>query len=93
MWIKKFLPIVCNAQDLIATPVQPKREPLDTRLLSGHDNSKFILYMIYVGLPWVSEWLVALVPFFLNKRGRTQVCMGFYAWFSLFGRGEKGNLG
>ena len=52
---------------------QPKREPLDIRSLDRRANPIFSrLRTIYVGLPWLSGWLVAFLPFFQKQRERTE---------------------
>ena len=48
--------------------------------------------MIYLGLSWLSEWLVAVLPFFQNQIERTWVSYGFLHSIH-FVRKKVGNSG
>ena len=43
----------------------------------------FLLHTIYVGLPWLYRWLVALLPFFKIKYSVRRFCIGLYYLFDL----------
>ena len=41
----------------------------------------FWLCTIYIRLLWLSEWLIALIPFFKSEDSVLIFFMGFYDWF------------
>ena len=77
-------------QDLIDIPDQLKRDLLYIQPLAFHASSKKRLFMIYVGLVWMSWWLVYLILFFESKESMCRFFTGFYSWFALFK--NSGNL-
>ena len=62
-----------NSQDFIYSPYHTNRETLDILYLDCNANSgKNILGTIYVWMSCVYVWLIALLPFFKNRRDTTQ---------------------
>ena len=72
-----------STQDFITRPYNPNRQPLYIQSLACHANH-FLLCTIYVGLPWVSEWLVDFLPIFRTKESIRRFRMVLYDWLDFF---------
>ena len=77
-----------STQDFITRPYNPNRQPLYIQSLACHANH-FLLCTIYVGLPWVSEWLVDFLPIFRTKESIRRFRMGLYDWLDFLKKAVK----
>ena len=76
-------------QDFINRSSDINRYLMDILPVHCHANYFFKLRLIYVGLPWLSEWLFAFLPFFENEESLRKFRTCFYAWFNLFKKISK----
>ena len=72
-----------RTQDLTTRPYHPNRQPLYIQSFACHVNP-FLFCTIYVGLPWVSEFLVDFLPIFRTKESIRRFRMVLYDWLDFF---------